>query len=926
MACGQLSRSFFKWRIGLLLAVFGPFFLSIGVAGQYEGVTIQDVQVTCLAAPELANHLRSQIPIQIGEPFSEAAIRASIRSLYALRQFGQITVEAERVAGGVRLSFCPTQFETISKIQISGNRALSTLAILRALTLKVSAQIAGNSLADAKQQILELYRLAGYHQVQVEVRTIPDPGTGKVIVIATVQEGAPSKLQQVSFEGQTIFSEAELQKISQLRAGLVFSMDTLEKGLQYIKDAYAKHGYFDVKVLDQDMTYNFETGQADLKITLDEGPPTKIRFTGNAHLKQKTLAQQIDLFSLKTLKEDAFAAAAERVAEYYRAAGYPFVAVTYAQTFEGDAPIVTFAVEEGAQVYVARVTFEGNQVVKTKQLRKLMFTRTKGLWRKGLYQQNVFDEDLLAIQSFYQERGYLQADVTSVSREFSKDRRSVVLHVSITEGIQTRVEKIAILGETDEEILHAIRESLTFKEQDPLNLNQVRQSVDSIKDVYANHGYIQAVVDVVPEITTDNRLVTITLNLKRGQQFFIGKMTTAGVVRTKDAFVLRELEVQEGDVFNRQKIRESVRRLLQIGLYDGVTIDRLDPKNNDPIQDIVIQVEESKSAKTLQFGIGYSTEDKFKGFTEYGNNNVLNFGGRGSVRLELSEERPRLTLQYLQPHFGIRHNYLVATIFDDIQKDNDSFEIERRGGRIGLRYEIGNMFSAWAGCFFENENPGNVAADAVLSKLDTTDNLNLGGVTAQITADTRDDVLAPKNGTNSFLAIRAALNAAGADTEFYEAKAQSSWFLNLFDNVVLATSLRAQWIDPLGAAAGIPIYERYFVGGDISQPTSVRGFKKHEIGPQGADGHRIGGNRMFTLNAELRFPLYGALGGVMFYDSGANWLDRDGFQNEDFRDSVGAGLRVATPVGPLRLDYGWKVDRAAGESAGEYHLTIGSAF
>lgn len=901
-----------------ICALFGIF--SAAEADNYDGRIVKEVQVSCTSDEKLIAMIRTHITIQPGDLFSQEKIRESIRKIYALKRFSQITVEAETADGGVRLSFCPKQINTISKIQITGNKTVSSERIQNTLELRIGNRVPPNGMKELKQRVLKLYRDQGYHQVQLNISTQAEPGSEKIILVVGIQEGSPSKIGSIAFKGQTVVNEKQLIKASKLRSGMRFTLEALEKAEEHVKQDYAERGYREVKFTDRDMKYNYTTGEINLTLTLMEGKPTMIRFEGNTKIAAKKLKTRINVISKKGLQEEILKENVKALTEFYRVEGYPFTNITYRQTEEEDASVITFVIEEGPQVRVEHITVEGNRAFKTKQIKNQMLTTTRGFLSKGLYQEKIFKEDLLAIKAFYRRNGYLDADVVAASREFSPDQSSVAIHLIIEEGIQTRIETIRILGEQDQEALKKIRKRLPFREGDPLNISQVSLGIDHLKDFYANQGYILAEVDVSTQFHDDNSLVAVTFNIDRRQQFFIGKITIQGVIRTKTQFITREIQVKEGDIYNPQKIRETVRRLLQLGFYDSVTFRRLDTKSTNPIQDMLMAVKET-SAKTVEFGLGYSTEDEFKGFAEYADKNVLNYGGRGIARVEASIERPKITLQYQQPHLLTQDTSLVVSVFDVFQKDNDSFEFEKRGGRLAIQHNFGKTVSTSAGYFFEMEDPSNVKTDAILSDLDT-DLLNIAGLDVRISWDFRDNVVLPKKGGFSQLYLRTAYDLLGTETEFFEIKTQSNWYIPLFMDLIFACSLNGKLIAPIQSSEHVPIYTRYFIGGD----NSVRGFDKHAIGPAGTEGNKIGGDRMIRLNAELRFPIYSVLGGVIFYDAGANWLNDEGFESEDLRDAIGAGLRVETPVGPLRIDYGWKLGRQPGESGSKYYITIGSAF
>jgi len=158
--------------------------------------------------------------------------------------------------------------------------------------------------------------------------------------------------------------------------------------------------------------------------------------------------------------------------------------------------------------------------------------------------------------------------------------------------------------------------------------------------------------------------------------------------------------------------------------------------------------------------------------------------------------------------------------------------------------------------------------------------------------------------------------------DYYKLSGQSSFYFTVFRRSTIVLSGRAGMTRSFGRTEEVPIQKRFFLGGR----TTVRGFKEDALGARGTDGTPTGGDMMVNMNAELRVPIrYGFIGAV-FTDAGSVWYARSPVNGFDLRETSGLGLRYLTPVGPIGLDYAWKLDRREGESEAEWHFTIGAVF
>jgi len=182
--------------------------------------------------------------------------------------------------------------------------------------------------------------------------------------------------------------------------------------------------------------------------------------------------------------------------------------------------------------------------------------------------------------------------------------------------------------------------------------------------------------------------------------------------------------------------------------------------------------------------------------------------------------------------------------------------------------------------------------------------------------ETRDSPFLTSRGVYLTVGSRVFARVLGSEFTFVKNDLTWSKIIPTRGKTTFATGVRVGLAFPYGSTEAVPISEAYFAGGD----STIRGFPRDEVGPAS------GGESMLILNEEFRFPIWSSLKGVVFYDTGNVWKKASGFDLTDLRHVLGGGLRLETPIGPIRLEYGGKLDREPGESSGELFFSIGSAF
>ena len=593
---------------------------------------------------------------------------------------------------------------------------------------------------------------------------------------------------------------------------------------------------------------------------------------------------------------------------------------------------------------VSSIRIEGNRVFSDGKLKKVMKTKERSYlrpFRKSVYRKDFLKADIESILGLYRRHGYLKAKLLSERVEKSAKSNSVSIHLELAEGPRAMVRSVSIDGEAamDESRL---AKGLRLKPGGPFDPGAVEDDRRSILDMYAEAGYVYATV--ADNTVFEGDLADAHYVVREGIQARAGNISVEGNKNTAERLVRRELTVKQGDILRRSQLVRTQQRVFDTGLFSDVELSPVDVDSIVPVVDLVVRVKERKMA-WVGTGIGYGSSDQLKVFGEWGHRNVGGMGRRlftsanfafgrwwlakGKAVLDAS----RLDVGLVEPWlFGTRTTGQLVAYHE--YKKEAAFTQDFNGVTFTAKRDLSSFFKVYLS--YDNRWVNTTDPTAIKDKY-VTRSLYLSG-----TRDFRDDIFDPRRGSYQESSWKVAGGVLGGNYSFHKLSFSSSWYTPA-GTTIIAARFKIGFEEPFGETYGvspldrIPFEERFRTGGAMS----VRGYlEDEEIGPRDASGNVTGGRFLLLSNVEVRFPIFWRLSGAIFFDGGNVWKNptdikpgqfslRGGETGEaDYRYSYGGGLRLRTPVGPIRVDYGRKLKLSAHDEddKGQFHFSLGQAF
>ncbi|MGE5197302.1 MAG: outer membrane protein assembly factor BamA, partial [Deltaproteobacteria bacterium] len=596
---------------------------------------------------------------------------------------------------------------------------------------------------------------------------------------------------------------------------------------------------------------------------------------------------------------------------------------------------VHFVVTENQRVRIKNIFVEGNLAFSDGRILKLLKTKRAWLFNPGTLKEEVLKEDIERVKAFYRKNGYSDVEVDyEVKSQAAK--QFLDIDIKITEGKKYLVGNVTVNGSkeiTEKEILSKIKECVPDK---TFSQEALKEDIANIQSLYFDRGYIFAQIQESTSVNPDTKRVDIVYNITESEVAYVDKIKIRGNVKTRDVVIRRELRIRPGDRFDGDKLRRSKERLQNLGFFEEVSYDTENTSAPNK-KDLIVEVKEAKTG-SFSFGGGYSTVDQLVGFAEieqknFDWKNFPYFTGAGQdlrFRASLGTISSGYELSFTEPWL---FDYPVSAGFDaysrEHKRDEDvgyGYDEKVTGGDLRLGRELTEYVRGDIMYRHDTIKITNITEDASqdLKKEEGTNVVS--SMQFGLSFDDRDNVFDTTKGNLLTGSIEWAGGPLGGDKDFTKFFGRASHYFPLFRGSSLEIRGRAGVAKPYGDSKEISIYERFFAGGAYT----IRGYDERSVGPvDPISKDPLGGEAMLVGNVEYTYPIFNFLKAAAFYDVGNVWSKADDIGSGGFKSGVGLGLRIKTPIGPIRLDYGVPLNKQSGsdeKSSGKFHFSMSQGF
>jgi outer membrane protein insertion porin family len=961
---GKLLRAFLTFALCLL-----PYAFASAQTGEFLGrrVVSVDVVVENVQGSSVAE-MRTLLDVAPGQDYSPVRIHDSLVTLYRSGLISAARVEATPVgADGVAIRFVVRPQARVESVVFEGilNAPVAELRA-RLNELDPGERLSPGAVARGQADLLAYYSARGYYKATVTPEVRLDPTGTRATVVFNINTGEQARVS--SFNLNVEGAKIDLSKIPHpIVVGQPFTQVAVQDMIDHIRDAYLAEDYLAVRVT-QNITPDVNNNTVAVTINVVSGPKVLVEVQGLA-ISEKDKRNTLPFYKQGGIDEFSLEEGRRRLQDYAQRQGYFFAQVTRPDPPDLSAPTVQliYTVNAGRRYRLSDIEIEGLDAIPHVTLEQQMKTKEKSPIplplignSRGITSDDMLRQDANLILKRLRELGYRRAHV-DVRRGVSPTGEDLIVTFDVQQGPRTYIEEVGIRGNnvlTTEEL----RRELTIKPIEPLLTTVVSRNTDQLLVSYTRLGYASA--EVVTELVEMGSFdgqdrVRLLFDIRENNRVRIRNVTTRGTAHTDPGRLERDFYLfKAGEWLRTDQIQETERQLYDTNAFTSVNI------TSDPVGQAVNGIEEREvtvnlleaKRRDLIFGFGYQTNNAarsvpglsflngLRGLVQLTDSNMFGKLYTGSTQLRVSRTELFGQVSFQNPRpFGTEFPTLISLFARRLAEK--SFRTDRYTAVIQSERRLSDEFIVYASYNFEiikNDLPLDFP-EVELQR--NARSVRLGRIGPSFLRDTRDNKFDPTTGTQTFGSFYFASSFLGGNEAFVKMLIEHNRYypIRKFRDTVYTVSGRLGLATPLGGKDSLPISERFFAGG----ARDLRGFGFEEAGPHifvrdrdargdiklDKNGNEIfvlsplGGNAVIVINNELRFPIWKSLGGQVFSDTGNVFSRVRDFRFGRLTQTLGFGLRIKTPIGPIRFDLGWLVLNRPADIAGFHrHFTLGQTF
>jgi outer membrane protein insertion porin family len=955
----------------------------------WAGRTVLEVAVTIAGQPTTEPRWVSLVETPPGSQLSMLDVRATLLHFFNTGMFAAVdaAVAPAGNAGGVRVTYRLTPAHTVSALAFRGDLGLDAGELRRIVLDRFGAQPAPGRAEAAADVLATQLAARGFVQARVTTALETDP-RGRTTLRFDVAAGRRARVGKVSITDGGL--AARVRRDLDVTTGAIYDGPDIDRQLDKVRTRLRRDGHYEASAVMRSTpagTSSAGDPLMDVAITIEPGPLVTLRFEGDP-VPEERRADLVPVAREASVDEDLLEDSLRRIEQYLYQQGHWKAEVRYRRDATPGGLAVTFTVRAGEVFRVGRVDVDGAQALSRADIATVLTVAPGDVFVEG-----TVESQHAALGERYRRAGYRDVRIELIMEERDAATASarigrgglVDIRLVVAEGALVRVGAVRLSGlagvpEAD------LRAKLTLAPGAPFYEPLVATDRDAVSAVLYDRGYDRARVLSTVTPLVGQPLVDIAYDVAQGTLVRVGRILVVGNRRTATETIVRALTLKPGEPLGLADVFESQRRLRALGLFRRVTITDIGA-GGEAQRDVVVTVDEAPPT-SIGYGAGVELgrylrqetpggqaserlELAGRGFFEvgrqnlWGSNRSMNLFTRISLRpsgvaeagggSDFGFNEYRVLLSFRDPRVFDVADARITGYFE--QAVRSSFNFVRRGvlaegaRRVKDRITLVGSYSLSQVRLFDERIAPEDRPD--IDRL--FPEVRISKFQGALRRDTRDDLLDPTKGMVVGLDGDVAARAVWSQVGFLKGYGELFKYhtLSARRRVVVAGGVRlglakgfereaarvseagSVVVGPAGepiidVVTDLPASERFFTGGD----TSVRGFARDSLGDAGTldpNGFPTGGHALTVLNAELRAPLWRDLGGVVFVDAGNVFRRVGDLDLGALRSSAGFGFRYKSPVGPVRVDFGFRLGSRRGvpdddEPSYAIHFSIGQAF